>query len=130
MFRDEEAARAERQREDDAQWASARGVIVAAIHAIGNKDLSYELGIEPGYLSEAIKQTNRKDIRGCWLPAILRLAPSMHREAILAALAKPVGFQVTPRKLRTAEEENVATRRILGRLAPGVLDLLDKELDQ
>lgn len=113
-------ARAEAALED------LRIALAAAIRLITPKELCYRLKIGQPYLSEITGGKKRFPLE--WLPTVLLMAPVEAVAPILVALADLRGFKVERKKVMTEGEELRATREVLGRLAPGVLALVDKEI--
>lgn len=99
-----------------------------AIRLITPKELCYRLGITPQYLTEAIHGLNRKGFRQDWLVTVILMAPIDAVPPILRALGDLRNFEFTRRRVMTEAEELVATRDALKRLAPAVLDLVDREI--
>jgi hypothetical protein len=103
-----------------------RLAIAAAVRLITPKELCFRLGIGQPYLSEITSGKKRFPLE--WLPTVLLMAPIDAVGPILVALADVRGFKVERKKQMTEGEELRATRDVLGRLAPGVLALIDKEI--
>lgn len=113
---------------DDPSWLALHDAFVNAVRLITPKELCFKLNITAQYLSAALNYQQSKGIRLEWLLTVIRMAPIEAVAPILRALADIRGFEVERRKTLTPEEENVATRAILQRVAPGVLELIDREL--
>lgn len=109
-------------------WAALHDAVVDAVRLITPKELCFRLGITPQYLSDAIGGKNSKGFRLEWLPTVLSMASPDARGAILRALSHFFGFDVERRKVLTPEQELAATRDALKRIAPGVLQLVDREI--
>ena len=109
-------------------WIALHDALVDAIRIITPKEVCYRLGINAQYLSDAINGKNSKGLRAEWIPHLLSMAPPDARAAILRAQAEHFGFEVERKKVLTPEQENVAIKDALKRLAPAVLALVEKEI--
>lgn len=98
----------------------------SAVRLITPKEICFRLGIGQPYLSDIISGKKRFPLE--WLPVVVLMAPIEAVAPILVALAKLRGFRVERVKQMTPEEELRAQREVLKRVAPGVLELVDKEL--
>lgn len=127
--RQSEADSKAREAADVARWTRIAEVVESAINDITPKELCHRLRISDAYLSEARKGRGGKGIKAEWIPVILDLAPAPHREAILRALAAPLGYEVVRKRELSAEEKNELYRRgIERRFGTAGADFL-KELD-
>lgn len=114
-------------------WLALHDALVEAVRLITPKELCFRLGITAQYLSEALagkitKDGKSKGFRLEWLPTVISMAPIDSVTSILRALAEVRGFDIERRKVLTPEQELAATREVLRRVAPGVLQLVDKEI--
>lgn len=110
-------------------WALILGWLRRAVDVIGHKEVAYKLDIAPSQLTDALLERERKDVKGKWIPTILRMVPEAMREEFLRMLCSAHEYE-TPKKKnpRTPEEENREMRRLLATHAPAMLALVDKEL--
>ena len=115
---------------DKARAAAAledlRLALAAAVRLITPKELCFRLGIGQPYLSDITNGKKRFPLE--WVPTVILMAPIEAVPPILMALAQLRSFKVERVKQMSPEEELKATREVMGRLAPGVLALIDKEL--
>lgn len=117
-------------------WERVSQAVRATVDRLGIKEVAHALDVSPSTLCEALDNRGgsvdkgRKRLALEWLSTILRMAGESDRLAILEALALPVGYQVQRRRVLTPAEELAALRGVLGRLAPGVLELADREVSK
>lgn len=117
-------------------WERVLVAVRATVDRLTPKEVAHALDVSPSTLCEALanrgtaEDKGRKRIALEWLSTILRMAGEADRLAILEALALPVGYQVARRRVLTPAEELAALRATIGRLAPGVLDLADKDMSR
>jgi len=111
-----------------AAWFALHDAIENAVRLITPKELCFRLGISAQYLSEALHNKNSKGFRVEWLTTVIAMAPLEAVLPILRAMCDLRGFDVERKKQLTPEQELAATRDALKRLAPAVLDLVDKEI--
>jgi hypothetical protein len=112
-----------------AEWEVELAWLRRAVDVIGHKELAYALDIKPSNLTDALLERERKEIKGRWLPTILRMIPEEMRGEYLRIICSGLGYE-TPKRIRTktSAEELREMRDALQRIAPGVLTLVDKEI--
>lgn len=105
-----------------------------AVLAIGAKDVVFYLDIAASTLSEALsespdrKRKKPKGLRAEWLRVIVMMSSPVMREEWLRIVSRPMGFVVARHKNLTPEQRLAAQRRVLERIAPGVLEMVDQEV--
>lgn len=104
--------------------------IKAAVDAVSVKEFAFACDVSPSTICDAIAERERKRFAAEWIDVLLAIAPPVHREAILSALAIPNGYVPQRRKELTPEEELAQLRRTMQRLAPAILQLADEELSR
>lgn len=110
-------------------WDEELGWFRRSVDVIGHKEVAYKLDIAPSNLTDALNERERKNVHARWFPVVLRMSAPIAVEEYMRMLCDRYGFERPARiKVRTPEEELVATRAALARVAPGVLALVDKEL--
>lgn len=112
----------------DEWWARVLVEIRRAVDAITVKELAHALDVAPSYIVDALKGADRKHVKAEWLPTILMLSPPAQRQALLEAIAIPAGYYVQARPQMTPEQQLEHLRRAVGRMAPAVLEMADKEM--
>jgi hypothetical protein len=117
-------------------WERVLVTVRATVDRLGVKEVAHALDVAPSTLCEALanrgtaEDKGRKRVALEWLSTILRMAGEADRLAIIEALALPVGYQVQRRRVLTPAEELAALRGALGRLAPAVLEMADREVSK
>lgn len=110
------------------RWQELFSAIRDAIHAITPKELAFRLDVQPSYLNDALRGADRKSVKFEWLPLILEMAPEDEAKNILAAQAAWRSYRLERIPVRTPEQELSDMRGELGRLAPGLLKLIDEAM--
>lgn len=115
--------------ESTTDWDLVLAWFRRAIDVIGHKEVAYRLDIAPSNLSDAINERERKDVKGRWIATVLRMAPPAIVQEYVELVCASHGFDAPKRRpILTPDAEVRHMRERLSALAPGVLQLIDKEL--
>lgn len=110
----------------ESAWLRLRKAVYEAVQAVGVKEVAYRLDVAPSLLSDALNERDRKNFQLRWVFVVLDLASDAHRRSIAAELAGYGGFDITPRKVLTAEERLArledALRSKLGKVGESLLE--------
>lgn len=96
---------------------------------LGAKEVCYWLDIAPSTLSEALAERDKKALKGEWVRVLVMMAPQSLREEWLRLVAGPMHFVVERRKKLTPEQELRAMKRAIAKLAPGLEEAIETEVD-
>lgn len=109
--------------EDELKW------IRRAVEVVGHKEVAFKLDVAPSHLTDALLERERKDVKACWVPILLRLVPEEMRAEYLRIVAASLGYDAPKRsKPKTAEQKNRERHEWLLKHAPAMLDLMEKDL--
>lgn len=109
-------------------WSRLQETVAEACALVTAKELAYRLDIAPSYLNEALHEKNNKGFRLSWLPTVLLMTTETSFDSIVGTQAALRGRTLEKRKQLTPEEELVALRAAVGRMAPAVLQMADAEI--
>lgn len=103
----------------------------AAIERLTQKECAVLFDSSPSGISDALEHRDRKRPALEWLVHLLVAAPEATKLELLAELCRIAGYK-SPERARemTAEEELAARKRATRRLAPGIADLIDREIEE
>ena len=113
------------------RWAQKLAWLRRAVDVIGHKEVAYKLDVAPSNLTDALLERERKDVKAKWFETVLAMQalPEEMRAEYVRMTCDSHGYEMPKKKaLRTPEEELREMRAALGRLAPAVLSLVEKEI--
>lgn len=105
-------------------------VVEAAVTRMTLKEVAHLLQQSAPAVSDALKERDRKGVRLEWLVVLLCTAPEAVRFELLAKLCRIAGYMAPERarKLTEAEEFRI-WRAATKRLAPGIAELVEREIE-
>lgn len=103
----------------------------AAVDRMTLKEVAWLLKTGAPQIVDAIEGRDRKSVKLEWLVVLLVAAPEDVRRELVTALNRIAGFQAPEkRKPLDASDENRIMRRAIARIAPGILPLIEEEIDR
>ncbi len=114
-----------------ADWDAEREWFARAVDTIGPKEVAYKLDIAGSNLSDAIKEEQRKNVHGRWISVVRRMASPILVEEYVRLICGLSGFERPVRKQpKTADEARRDERAWLAKNAPGLLELMDAQVNR
>jgi hypothetical protein len=112
-------------------WTEIRSWFSRAVDVIGAKEVAYRLNIAATNLSDAIKEAERKSIKGRWIAVVLNMAPQPLVQDYLQIVSRQHGYEEPKlKKPRDFEAKSRRERDWMSKNAPALLEVMDKELGQ
>jgi len=110
-------------------WDKLLPILKSAIDRTGPKLVADLLGVGESFLSDALVERTRKYVRAEWLVVLLFIAPPAVRHEIVGEINKLAGYAAPDkRKKLTPEAELAARKKIMKRIAPGLEEMVEREL--
>lgn len=127
-------------RETDGKVLRARGmaefldnflpILRAAIDRVTAKEAAFLFDVKGSYLADALAPRDERYSRIEWLVILLVAAPDPVRAELLAELCRIGGYKKPERRRKKNDaEENEAYKRAIAKFAPGLVDLIEREVD-
>ncbi len=112
-------------------WTEIRAWFSRAVLVVGAKEVAYRLDIQASNLTDAIKEAERKEIKGRWISTVLCMVPQPVRDEYLAIVARQHGYEEPKlKKPRDFEARRRQERDWMAKNAPALLEVMDKEIGQ
>lgn len=110
---------------------SIKPAFVRAVDRLTLKEVAWLTGASGPLILDAIAGRDRKSVKLEWLVVLLVAAPEDVRRELVVALNRVAGYQ-EPEKRKPLEprDENRIWRRAVTKLAPGILPLIEEEIDR
>lgn len=110
-------------------WTEIRAWFSRAVNVVGHKEVAYRLNIAATNLTDAIKEAERKSIKGRWIAVVLNMAPQPVVQEYLQIVSRQHGYEDP--KLKKPRDFEAVTRRQrewMKKNAPALLEAMDRDL--